>query len=94
MKYLILNLLVTCVVIGVLILWRAPKPKPALWKTLLALIILTALFDSLIIWSGIVDYNYADTLGIRIWRAPIEDFFYTVVAVIGSISLWEKYDQH
>jgi lycopene cyclase domain-containing protein len=91
MKYLALNLAVTTVVIIGLVYLRTLRPNSALWTTLAALTVLTAVFDSLIIWSGIVDYNYESTLGVTVWRAPIEDFFYTIVAVIGSVGLWEKY---
>ena len=49
---------------------------------------MTAIFDNLIIASGIVDYDYEKTLGIRIFLAPIEDFAYTLVALVLVPSLF------
>ena len=49
---------------------------------------MTAIFDNLIIASGIVDYDYEKTLGIRIVLAPIEDFAYTLVALVLVPSLF------
>ena len=49
---------------------------------------MTAIFDNLIIASGIVDYDYEKTLGIRLFLAPIEDFAYTLVALVLVPSLF------
>lgn len=49
---------------------------------------MTAIFDNLIIASGIVDYDYEKTLGMRIVLAPIEDFAYTLVALVLVPSLF------
>ena len=43
---------------------------------------LSFVFDNLIIWAGIVAYDPEKISGIKIGIAPIEDFSYTVVAVI------------
>lgn len=48
----------------------------------------TAVFDNLIIWSGIVAYDETRILGLRIGLAPVEDFLYAIVAVLLSASLW------
>jgi lycopene cyclase domain-containing protein len=52
------------------------------------MIAMTAIFDNVIIASGIVDYDYEKTLGLRIWLAPIEDFAYTLVALVLLPSLF------
>ena len=52
------------------------------------MLVMTAVFDNLIIASGIVDYDYEKTLGIRIVLAPIEDFAYTLVALVLVPSLF------
>lgn len=52
------------------------------------MIAMTAIFDNVIIASGIVDYDYEKTLGPRIWLAPIEDFAYTLVALVLLPSLF------
>lgn len=56
--------------------------------TLLILFALTAIFDNLIIMSGIVTYDNATLMGLFIGAAPVEDFDYTFVAVILLPTLW------
>ena len=43
---------------------------------------LTAIFDNVIIGTGIVAYDEAKTSGLKILYAPIEDFAYTAVALV------------
>lgn len=59
--------------------------------TLVILLALTAVFDSLIIAAGIVGYDTQRILGLYIGRAPIEDFLYTIVVVPLSIAFWRFY---
>ena len=47
----------------------------------LLMVLSTALFDNLIILSGIVGYDESKLSGIYIFKAPIEDFAYAVVVV-------------
>lgn len=49
----------------------------------------TAIFDSLIIAADIVRYDHASILGIYVWRAPIEDFFYAIAVSLLIPILWE-----
>ena len=56
---------------------------------LLPMLILTAVFDNLIILAGIVDYDTAKLLGIYVGVVPIEDFAYTVVAVLLVPAIWK-----
>lgn len=49
---------------------------------------LTAIFDNVIIGTGIVDYDDELLLGIKILYAPIEDFAYTIVALVLVPSLF------
>lgn len=62
------------------------------WRFLLPaalfMLAMTAVFDNLIIASGIVDYDFEKTLGIRLFLAPIEDFAYTLVALVLVPSLF------
>lgn len=55
---------------------------------LLPMLVLTAVFDNLIILSGIVDYDDSKLIGIKILAVPIEDFAYTVVAVLLVPAIW------
>lgn len=91
MRYVILSLCVTICVLSIVVLKSRHIFNRSFVYTLLILLVLTAVFDSLIVGSGIVGYTRATILGIFIGKAPIEDFFYTVVAVMGSVSLWERY---
>ena len=86
--YLILNA-VFMFILGVW--WAIARPKINVRLVLITLLILslfTAVFDSLIISFGIVDYNYEKTLGIQIGLAPIEDFFYALLAGLLIPAVW------
>jgi lycopene cyclase domain-containing protein len=56
---------------------------------LLPMLILTAVFDNLIILAGIVDYDTTKLMGIYVGVVPIEDFAYTVVAVLLVPAIWK-----
>lgn len=60
---------------------------------LMVLVICTALFDSLIIAADIVKYNPELRTGIDIWQAPVEDFFYSLVAAILVPAAWRYSDR-
>lgn len=97
--YLVLNLIFTSIIVGVIIFYRAFIWNKASLLTLIILSITTAIFDSLIILTEIVDYDYSLLLGIKIGTAPIEDFFYSLIAVMLVPSAWhylkkEKTDEH
>lgn len=80
--------LVFLVCVVVLFMQYIKKPTKAWWITLGALLVLTAIFDSIIIWATIVGYDASKILGIYIGYAPIEDFFYAILAVIIVPALW------
>lgn len=87
--YLILNLLFMAIVI--IALRITPRKPPVTWLIMFGvLIMLTAVFDSLIITAGIVGYDIDKILGIYIGKAPIEDFFYAIMAAIVIPILWKK----
>jgi lycopene cyclase domain-containing protein len=52
------------------------------------LLVLTAVFDNVIVGTGIVGYDPARILGLRIGVAPIEDFAYPVAAALALPALW------
>jgi lycopene cyclase domain-containing protein len=52
------------------------------------MLLMTLVFDNLIIASGIVDYDFDKTAGIRLFLAPVEDFAYTLVALVLVPSLF------
>ncbi len=56
---------------------------------MIPMLILTAVFDNLIILAGIVGYDETKILGINVGVVPIEDFAYTVVAVLLVPAIWK-----
>lgn len=80
LTYLILNLFFTLPVVLIALRNRLINSKIAL--VMIAMLILTLIFDNLIIALKIVAYDELKLLGVKLFKAPIEDFFYTVVAVL------------
>ena len=87
--------LLTIVVLGIFAVyaflmrrWLSLKPM-----TFAALVMftLTAIFDNVIIGTGIVAYDDDLLLGIKILYAPIEDFAYTAVALVLVPSLFNLF---
>lgn len=87
--YLVLNL-----VLFVSIFLFLPKqwklPPKAFWVTLGGLIVLTAVFDPIIVALDIVAYDETKLLGVYWFGAPVEDFFYAVYAAIIVPLIWIK----
>lgn len=90
--YVILNLFVMGGLAAIVFL----KKPAAVWisrqklSALAVLIILTAVFDNILISTNIVAYNPDALLGLYVGLAPIEDFAYTVVASIFIPYVWER----
>lgn len=92
--YLILNLVFLGVVVIMLALLRPSIRIKRVLITMAIVLIFTALFDPIIVGLGIVDYDYTKTLGIAIGSAPVEDFFYAVMAAIIVPIAWELLGRH
>mgnify|MGYP000011429883 CR=1 FL=1 len=92
MTYTLLNIVFLAIValVGVAAVLARRSPN---WRAVglasILMIALTAIFDNVIIGTGIVDYDDALISGIRIGVAPIEDFAYTVAALVLLPALWE-----
>jgi lycopene cyclase domain-containing protein len=88
MTYLLLSSVMS---LGVfLVLWQK---KMLRWNkniafTLIVLLVLTAVFDSIIIGVGIVAYDSATLMGVYVGHAPLEDFFYALVVVFLAPAVW------
>ncbi len=83
------GVLLPVAVVSLVVLVRAGRRTLATAGVALAvLLVLTAVFDNVIVGTGIVAYHSDRILGLRIGVAPIEDFAYAVAAVIGLPSLW------
>jgi lycopene cyclase domain-containing protein len=67
---------------------RIRSVLPALGFSLAVLLVLTAVFDNVMIASGLFDYGRQTLLGPRVGLAPIEDFSYPVCVVLFAPALW------
>ena len=88
MTNIVLNALVLVALVGVS--WRVLRrlrPGP-LVLTVLALCVLTLVFDTLMIAADLYVYDPDKILGVRLWGAPLEDFAYAVAAALGVPVLW------
>jgi lycopene cyclase domain-containing protein len=85
----------TAVVLGIFALYALVMRKqlslrPLLWAGLV-MVTLTLIFDNVIIGTGIVAYDESLLSGIMLGYAPIEDFAYTLVALVLVPSLFEVF---
>jgi lycopene cyclase domain-containing protein len=85
--YLILNILFVSIVLLALGI-RRHMPSKAWVITILSILTLAAVFDSIIVGLSIVSYNNDKILGIFVGLAPIEDFFYAILACLIVPHLW------
>lgn len=89
----ILCLISTVVFLDLILKTRAYTSKN-MWRSVGIIVLLTVIFDNLIVGLDIVRYDPNLISGIRIGYAPIEDFSYSLVipylvAIISSL-----YDRH
>lgn len=99
MTYLLLALafLALATVVALVARWVARRTgRPAVgWRALAlaagALLLLTAVFDNVMIASGLFAYSDAQISGARIGLAPVEDFSYPLAAVILLPALWSLF---
>lgn len=61
---------------------------PTLSISLVVILLLTAIFDNVMIASGLFDYGNQTLLGIHLGLAPLEDFTYPVCVVLFAPALW------
>jgi lycopene cyclase domain-containing protein len=88
MTYALLNLIFIVPVLIVLFAYRWLAQWSTLCYTLVALLLMTAVFDNFIVGSGIVAYDPSLLSGVFIGFAPIEDFAYTIVAAVLIPMTW------
>jgi lycopene cyclase domain-containing protein len=55
----------------------------------IALVVLTAVFDNIMIAAGFFDYSDAGISGIRLVLMPIEDFFYPIAGALLLAGVWQ-----
>jgi lycopene cyclase domain-containing protein len=89
--YWALNAVFLAVVAAVAVLAVALRRSPR-WRPLLAsaliLLVMTAVFDNIMIGVGLVAYDPDRISGQFIGIAPLEDFAYAVAAVVLLPALW------
>lgn len=88
MTYALLNLIFIVPVLVFLYAYRWLAHWSTLCYTLVALMLMTAVFDNFIVGSGIVAYDPTLLAGIYLGFAPIEDFAYTLVAAVLVPMTW------
>ena len=88
MTYWALNAIFLAVVLVVAILAFRRVRWAAVGITLAVVLVMTAVFDNIMISVGLVAYNETLISGAFIGVAPLEDFAYAIAAVIGLPSLW------
>ncbi len=91
MTYLLMSLpfLAAAAAVLLVVRRRLSVPVPAgLGLALGVLLVMTAVFDNLMIGAGLVAYGEEHRLGAAIGLAPVEDFTYPVAAVLLLPALW------
>ncbi|WP_028045889.1 lycopene cyclase domain-containing protein [Cellulomonas sp. URHE0023] len=56
--------------------------------TLVVLVALTVVFDSLMIAADLFRYDAASLLGVTVWLSPVEDLAWPVAAALALPSVW------
>jgi len=83
----------TLLVLGIFAVYTVLVRKKLRLKPFLiaaaVMVTLTAIFDNVIIGTGIVAYDQSKLSGLLLGFAPIEDFAYTLVALVLVPSLFE-----
>ena len=88
MTYVVLSLAALSVIAVAAMPTLRRLPMGPLLVTALVLLALTAVFDNVIVGLDLVAYDEAKILGLRVPNAPIEDFSYTLGAVMLVPALW------
>jgi lycopene cyclase domain-containing protein len=97
MTYLLLSLVFLAVAAVVLIVALALAPDRARivrrwWAPLLiaavVVLVLTAVFDNLMIGAGLMTYTESNISGARLCLVPLEDFTYPLAALLLLPALW------
>ena len=93
MSYLGLNavFLGLAALVAAVALWRRPAARrlyAASALALVAVLVLTAVFDNIMIGVGLVAYDPALISGVFVGIAPVEDFAYPVAAALLLPAVW------
>ncbi len=78
--------------IAVLAAWRRGLGRrwwAATGITLVVLLVLTVVFDSLMIWADLFRFDGSQLVGVRLLLAPLEDLAWPLAAALLMPVLWE-----
>lgn len=85
---------VLVVVAALVSLWLAPPRRGGIWPaiglTAATLIVLTAVFDNLMIAADLFTYEESLTSGITLGLVPLEDFSYPLACALALPALWTR----
>lgn len=91
MTYWMLNLVflgvVALVALAAIISRRSPSWR-AVGLAAIPLLALTAIFDNVLVGTGIVGYDPALISGAKVGVAPLEDFAYAIAALVLLPAVW------
>ena len=91
MTYWMLNAIFLAVVLAVVIATLLERRSPR-WSSLalvmVIVLLMTALFDNIMIGVGLVGYDETRISGVFVGIAPLKDFAYAVAAVVLLPTLW------
>jgi lycopene cyclase domain-containing protein len=91
MTYWLLNAIFLAVVAAVALAAALSRRKPR-WRSiglvLVVVLVMTALFDNVMIAVGLVGYDASKISGVLIGVAPLEDFAYALAVCVLLPSLW------
>lgn len=90
MTYLLISLpfLLLALVLWILRRNSAPRQPAVTAIIMVVLLMLTAIFDNLMIWGELVGYGDAQRLGLQIGLVPVEDFFYPIFVALIVPAFW------
>ena len=91
--YIVLNIFFLMVVLIMLAWRRLLAFSRAVCLTLVVLLVMTIVFDSLLIYLGIVAYSLDKISGMRVGLAPIEDLLYSLLAGLAVPAIWKGLDR-
>lgn len=92
MTYLLLSVpfLVVAAVLWAVRAKRYRRQSAVTGIVMTVLLVLTVVFDNLMVAAGLVGYDDANNLGIYLGRIPAEDVFYSVFVVLIVTAFWPK----
>lgn len=88
MTYLLMGIGLVAISAAIAFVLRKHLDARVLLWSGLVLIVMTSVFDNLIIGAGIVAYDDTKITGVMIGLAPLEDFSYTIAGMLLLPAVW------